>query len=530
MIPKTLLLILDGYGLAPASEGNAAKLAETPTLRRLCERPEMAKLEASGECVGLPSGFMGNSEVGHLNIGGGRVVLQDMKSVDAAIENKDFFANPALLELCSKIREGGGRLHLMGLLSDGGVHSHINHVIALLRLAKEQNVPVYLHAFMDGRDTSPTAGSSYIKQILPELEKYNGKLASIGGRYYAMDRDKRWERVEKAWQVIVQGKDSQSQALGEGFACKDDVPKAVSCNTHTSQDAITILEAHYAQDVSDEFILPHLLLEPSEACVKDDDGIFFFNFRADRARQWVHAFFDEEFSFFDRGVLPRISAMASMTQYESTLPIAAAFSKDTLAQTLGEIVSERGYSQLRIAETEKYAHVTYFFNGGKEEAFKNEDRILIPSPKDVATYDLKPEMNVGEVTDKLITAIESGQYDFIVCNLANTDMVGHTGIIPAAMAACKAVDACVARIEKCVLENNGVFCLTADHGNVEEMIDENGKPQTAHSMNKTPFLMENKDGFIKLVPEGKLGDIAPTLLRMWKEEIPPQMTGISLLA
>jgi len=510
MIPRTLLLILDGYGLAPASAGNAAKLANTPTLKRIFERPEMARLSASGESVGLPSGFIGNSEVGHLNIGGGRVVLQDMKSIDAAIENGDFFRNPALLELCARIKSKGGRLHLMGLLSDGGVHSHINHIEALLRLAREQDVPVYLHAFMDGRDTSPMGGTKYIKQILPILEKYKAKLASICGRYYGMDRDKRWERVEKAWGLLVQGKED-------------------ACDISISKDPVAVLESYYAKGIGDEFVLAHRMLDAHEACVRDNDGIFFFNFRADRARQLVHAFIDEEFSYFERGKLPQLSGIASMTQYESALPIGVAFRKETLENTLGEIVAKRGYSQLRITETEKYAHVTYFFNGGKEDPFMREDRILVPSPKDVATYDLKPEMSAKEVTDKLIAAFESGQYDFIVCNLANPDMVGHTGIISAAIEACQVVDACVERIEKIVLKANGILCITADHGNVEEMIDTDGDVKTAHSMNKTPFIIENKDGFVPLCPEGKLGDIAPTILSMWKEEIPEQMTGKSLL-
>ena len=524
MIPKTLLLILDGYGLAPNSAGNAAKLANTPTLKRIFERPEMAKLAASGESVGLPNGFIGNSEVGHLNIGGGRVVLQDMKNIDFAIENGNFFKNPTLLALCSQIKSKGGRLHLMGLLSDGGVHSHINHIAALLRLASEQGVCAYLHAFMDGRDTSPTGGLGYIEQILPILEKYNGKLASICGRYYAMDRDSRWERVEKAWQLLVHGKECT------GNECEDKEP---SCNIRTPKDLVPLFESYYSENISDEFILPHLMLEgpdSCDACVRDNDGIFFFNFRADRARQLAHAFSDNDFSFFERGKLPKLSGMASMTQYESTLPIGVAFKKETLENTLGEIVAKRGYSQLRIAETEKYAHVTYFLNGGKEDAFINEHRILVPSPKDVATYDLKPEMSAEEVTDKLIEAFESGKYDFIVCNLANPDMVGHTGIISAAVEACQVVDVCVERIEKSVLKSNGILCITADHGNVEEMIDADGQVQTAHSMNKTPFIMETREGFIPLCSEGKLGDIAPTILSLWKEEIPKQMNGKSLLA
>ncbi len=504
----TLLLILDGYGLGPDNDYNAATLANTPTLDRLFNQPIMAKLEASGEFVGLPSGFIGNSEVGHLNIGAGRIVLQDMKAIDAAIENRDFFKNPALVDLVKKIKSTNGRLHLMGLLSNGGVHSHINHIIALLEFAHEQNIPTYLHAFLDGRDTAPTSGIDFIKQILPELEKNNAKLASVSGRYYAMDRDKRWDRVEKAWQTLVLGQ---------------------SNNGEICSDVIKMLEKNYEQGLGDEFILPTLLLDENEACVKDNDGIFFFNFRADRARELVHAFVDEDFSNFERQKTPILSGIAGMTLYEQHLPLSVAFSKNTVKDNLGQIVSERNYHQLRIAETEKYAHVTYFFSGGIEDAFDLEERILVASPKDVATYDLKPEMSANEVTEKLIAAIKSEKYQFIVCNLANPDMVGHTGILDAAIRACEVVDKCVEQIEKAIFEINGYLCVTADHGNVEVMTSENGEPQTAHTMNLTPFIIENKNGFIPLKAKGKLADIAPTLLNLWKEEVPSLMTGENLL-
>ena len=327
-VPKTLLLILDGYGLAEESAGNAAKLANTPYLDALLADSNLARLEASGEAVGLPAGFIGNSEVGHLNIGAGRVVLQDMKAVDAAISNGDFYRNPVLLRLCEQIKKQHGRLHLMGLLSDGGVHSHINHIKALLRLAKEQNVPVYLHAFTDGRDTSPTSGMHYVQEILSAMDEYGGKLASICGRFYAMDRDKRWERVEKAWNMLVDGV------------------------SDTASSAEEVLSASYAKEITDEFIEPHLLLAKEEATVQNGDGIFFFNFRADRARELAHAFLDKEFSGFQRKFVP-LTSMASMTVYEADLPLPAAFGKDVLPNTLGEWVAKHGLKQLRIAETEK---------------------------------------------------------------------------------------------------------------------------------------------------------------------------------
>lgn len=503
-IPKTLLLILDGYGLAEPGKGNAAKLAHTPYLDTLLADANLARLDASGEAVGLPAGFIGNSEVGHLNIGAGRVVLQDMKAVDAAIEDGSFFHNGALTELFERTKSRGGRIHLMGLLSDGGVHSHINHVKALLKLGQMYGVSVYLHAFTDGRDTSPTSGVRYVREILASMQEYGGKLASICGRFYAMDRDKRWERVERAWNLLADGEGGQAD------------------------NAAAYLEHSYAQGKTDEFIEPCLFLPKEEAAVQDKDGIFFFNFRADRARELVHAFLDADFSGFARKRVPQV-LLASMTAYEAELPLPVAFGKDVLKNTLGEWVAECGLKQLRIAETEKYAHVTYFFSGGREEAFAGEDRILVNSPKSVATYDLKPEMSAFEVTEKLTAAIQSGVYDFIVCNLANPDMVGHTGNIEAAVKACEAVNTCVSAIVEAAFAQDMYVCLTADHGNVEEMLDGNGKPQTAHSMNKVPFLLMNKNGTICVRKEGKLGDIAPTLLALWGQRQPEEMNGSSLL-
>ena len=504
-VKPTLFLILDGYGLAPAGPGNAAYLANTPTLDRLFSLPGVGRLDASGRQVGLPSGFIGNSEVGHLNIGAGRVVYQDMTRIDMAIENGDLFKNSVLLDLMGKVRARSGRIHFCGLLSDGGVHSHIDHLGALLEMAQKEGVPALVHAFLDGRDTPPTSGAGYVERLLPMLEKTGGRLADIIGRFYAMDRDKRWERVNVAWDMLVHGK-------GEKI-----------------DDAVKALEAAYAAGENDEFVKPRILLEDS--AIRDGDGVFCFNFRADRGRELVHALTDADFSGFDRGAVPDMAGVASMTSYEASLDAAVpvAFTKDNLDRTMGEVVAGLGMKQLRIAETEKYAHVTYFFSGGREAPFENEDRILVESPRDVATYDLKPEMSAFEVTDKLLDAWNSGRYDFVVCNLANPDMVGHTGFIEAAIKACETVDACVERIEKAVSASGGLLCITADHGNVEKMIDEEGRPQTAHTLNQTPFLIYD-GGKAVPVKDGRLGDIMPTILTYWGVDVPAQMSGDVLLA
>ena len=505
-VKPTLFLILDGYGLAPEGPGNAAYVASTPTLDRLLHQAGVGRLDASGRQVGLPSGFIGNSEVGHLNIGAGRVVYQDMTRIDMAIETGDLFKNAVLLDLFEKTRARGGRIHFCGLLSDGGVHSHIDHLAALLEMAQREGVPALVHAFLDGRDTPPTSGAGYVERLLPVLEKTGGRLADIIGRFYAMDRDKRWERVNVAWDMLVHGK-------GEKI-----------------DDAVKALEAAYAEGENDEFVKPRILLDPSESVIRDGDSVFCFNFRADRGRELVHALTDADFSGFERGAMPKMAGVASMTSYESSLDAAVpvAFTKDNLNMTMGEVVASHGMKQLRIAETEKYAHVTYFFSGGRETPFENEDRILVESPRDVATYDLKPEMSAEEVTDKLLDAWNSGKYDFIVCNLANPDMVGHTGFLEAAVKACETVDACVERIEKAVLARGGILCITADHGNVEKMIDEEGRPQTAHTLNQTPFLIYDAGTTIP-VKDGKLGDIMPTILTYWGLPVPAQMTGNVLL-
>ena len=506
----TLLLILDGWGQAPASAGNAVSLASTPNLDRILSTYPKTLLDCSGRAVGLPPGFMGNSEVGHMNIGAGRVVYQEMTIIDMAIEEKRFAENPALTGLFKKAKSAHGRLHLLGLLSDGGVHSHINHLFALLRTAKDHGVrEAYVHVFLDGRDTSPTSGINYVRALQKEMDCLEfGRIATITGRYYAMDRDKRWDRNLLAYDAMTQG-------LGEIAA-----------------DPVAAVQAAYDAGETDEFVRPRVICGRDGApvaCIEDNDAVFMFNFRADRIRQITRSLFDPDFTEFERKVHPRLSGVATMTLYEGDFGLPVAFPPEHEENILGQVVSDRGIRQLRIAETEKYAHVTYFFNCGREEPFPGEDRILIPSPREVATYDLKPEMSAVEVTDTLCREWDRGVYDFAVCNLANLDMVGHTGIIPAAIKACETVDLCVGRIAEKVLGSNGCVLLTADHGNAEEMLDPKGKVQTSHSLNPVAFvLMENKVREMRL-RKGVLGDIAPTVLDLWGEPKPAAMTGKSLI-
>lgn len=505
-VTPILLLILDGFGLAPAGPGNAISLARTPMLDRLLALPGVTSLSASGRDVGLPDGFIGNSEVGHLNIGAGRVVYQDMTRIDLAIENGTLFENPVILDLCAAVRARGGRLHFMGLLSDGGVHSHIRHLEALIKLAGTQGVSALVHAFMDGRDTSPCGGADYVERLLPVLKEHGARLATLCGRFYAMDRDKRWDRVSVAWNLLLHGR-------GE-----------------PAPDPASALRAAYVSGQTDEFITPRVVLPQNEAAVRPGDGIFFFNFRADRARELAHVFLDKSFDAFERGEVPELAGFSSMVSYDATLHCPVAFEKDNLPQTLGEVLSREGMRQLRIAETEKYAHVTYFFNGGREQPFDGEDRILVDSPRDVPTYDLKPAMSALEVTDRLTDAWNSGMYDFLVCNLANPDMIGHTGVLDAAIAACEVVDACVTRIESAVAASGGRLIITADHGNAEQMLDAEGKPQTAHTMNRTPLIVLEGGKSRALLDNGRLSDIAPTVLDLYGVPRPQVMTGRPLLA
>ncbi len=507
----TLLLILDGWGQGKADDTNAVFMADTPNLDNLMKNYPYSILECCGEAVGLPKGQMGNSEVGHLNIGAGRVVYQDIVRIDKSIEDGSFFKNKTLLDLFKKVKQSKGKLHLMGLVSDGGVHSHQKHIYALIKMAKDFGVEnIVIHAFLDGRDTPPRSGRDYVKKLHTEMKKIGcGVIGSIMGRYYAMDRDKRWERTKLAYDALV---------LGKGVIARD---------------PMSAIEDAYNKGETDEFVKPIIIVNNSEkpvALVEDGDGIFFFNFRADRIRQLVRSFWQESFDFFDREKILKLCGIATMTEYDKEFDIPVAFPPLQLDEILAEVCSKLGLKQFRIAETEKYAHVTYFFNGGVEEPFPGEERLLIPSPKDVPTYDKKPEMSVFEVTENLIKRWYMQKYELIVCNFANLDMVGHTGNFEAAVKACEAVDRCVKRVVDAVLELDGRLFVTADHGNADEMKDEMGQPHTAHSHNPVAFVWVEKDitKSSKIRPHGILGDIAPTILKLWNIDKPIEMTGESL--
>lgn len=502
----TLLLILDGWGIAPPGPGNAPSVARTPNLDALAARCPQGRLVASGREVGLPVGYMGNSEVGHLNIGAGRVVYQDMTRIDVAVEDGSFATNPVLGEVLSAVRRSGGRVHFVGLLSDGGVHSHIRHLEALCAMAAAQDIPVRIHALTDGRDCPPHSGADFVRALASSIRNQpQARIASLVGRFYAMDRDKRWERVKEAWDVIVHGK----------------APLAV--------DPVAAVEASYAEGITDEFLKP-VRFDTGDVApgLADGDAVFFFNFRADRMRELTAAFITPGFEGFDRGKMPVLSALASMTFYEASFNLPVAFPKEAVDQGLGQVVSRQGMRQLRLAETEKYAHVTYFFNGGVEEPFTGEDRILVPSPRDVATYDLKPAMSAPLVTDEFIKAWNSGQYDLVVCNLANGDMVGHTGVLEAAVAACEVVDRCVGRMVEAVEARGGRMLIIADHGNCEVMLTPEGQPQTAHTTNPVPCILLEPGGKVKALADGRLADVAPTLLALWGLAPSPLMTGQNL--
>ncbi|GAB7080326.1 2,3-bisphosphoglycerate-independent phosphoglycerate mutase [Megalodesulfovibrio paquesii] len=519
-VHPVLLLILDGCGLAPDGPGNAIALANTPVLDSLLRTAPCATLACSGREVGLPAGFMGNSEVGHMNLGAGRVVYQDMTRIDMAIEDGSFNANAVLLQLLADIKAAGGRLHCLGLLSDGGVHSHSSHLRAVLSLARAQGVPALVHVFMDGRDQPPTAGLGDIQRLEAFMQELGwGEIVSVTGRFWAMDRDKRWERVERFHRALTQ-------------------PASLS-GAATATDASALVQAAYDSGTTDEFIEPHVLVQADgqpRGLLRDGDGIFFLNFRADRARQLCRAIWDDAFDAYPRPVRPALSGFATMTRYEAALPLPAAFPPQDLTGVLGEIVASKGLKQLRIAETEKYAHVTYFFSGGREETFPGEDRALVPSPREVATYDLKPEMSCPEVTRQLVEALTARKHDLIVCNLANMDMVGHTGSIPAAIQAAETVDQCVGRILEAARSHGWRVLLTADHGNAEEMLDAAGQPQTSHSTNPVPLALilphgdplANGTGPCPLA-DGRLGDVAPTVLELMGLARGDQMTGNSLL-
>jgi 2,3-bisphosphoglycerate-independent phosphoglycerate mutase len=504
-----LLLIMDGYGLNPGKEGNAIAQAKKPNLDRLFKDYPYTTLGSSGLDVGLPPGQMGNSEVGHLNFGAGRVVYQEITRIDKAIQEKTFFQNSVLTEAMGQVIKRDSTLHLLGLLSDGCVHSSLNHLYALLRLAKDKGIKkVFVHAFLDGRDTSPTGGVGYIQQLLGKFKEYGiGKLATVAGRYYAMDRDKRWERIQKAYQAIVSGEGNHASNI------------------------IDAIRTSYNNQVTDEFVVPIVVGEdknrPTGRIEKNDVAIF-FNFRADRARELSYALADEYFIEFPRPDDLTID-LVNLTLYDEKLKTQVAFPPVRMSNILGEVLSNEGKRQLRIAETEKYAHVTFFFNGGEEKSFKGEDRILIPSPK-VPTYDLKPEMSAYEVTDRVVKEIESRKYDLIVLNYANPDMVGHTGVLSAAIKAIETVDGCVGQVITAVKKVEGIAMVTADHGNAEKMIDsDNGETFTAHTTNRVPFvlIMDDFTGSLRL--DGRLADVAPTILHLMNIEKPEQMAGTNLI-
>ncbi len=504
-----VLMVLDGYGLNDRQEGNAIAMANTPVMDKLMKECPFVKGNASGMAVGLPDGQMGNSEVGHMNIGAGRIIYQDLTSITKAIEDGDFFENEAMLEAIDNCKKNNSDLHLWGLLSDGGVHSHNTHVYGILELCKREGFDrVYVHPFLDGRDTPPASGKDYVAELVDKMKEIGvGKVASLSGRYYAMDRDNRWDRVEKAYASLV---------YGEG---------------ETAEDPVQAMADSYAKDVTDEFVLPTVITENGKpvSLVKPNDSVIFYNFRPDRARELTRAFCDDDFTGFERrnGRMPL--TYVCFKDYDESIPNKlVAFKKQTIENTFGEYLAKMGKKQLRLAETEKYAHVTFFFNGGVEEPNQDEDRTLVKSPA-VATYDLQPEMSAPEVGEKLDAAITSGQYDVIIINFANPDMVGHTGVIEAAVKAVERIDACVGSAVEAVKKVGGVLFICADHGNAEKMIDyETGEPHTAHTTNPVPFILVNY-GDVKLREGGCLADIAPTLLEIMELPQPPEMTGKSLL-
>ena len=502
----TMLMILDGFGKNPNKEGNAIELANTPNIDELMKKNPTTTIYTSGLAVGLPEGQMGNSEVGHTNIGAGRIVYQELTRITKSIEDGDFFSNQELVAAIENCQKNNSKLHIMGLLSDGGVHSHMRHLFAVLELAKRKGFEdVYVHCFLDGRDTPPASAEGYILKLEEKMkEKGVGKIATIAGRFYAMDRDKRWQRVQKAYDAMVKG---------EGV-------KATS--------AEMAIEASYQKEVFDEFVEPTVIYSGDKpiAKIENNDSVIFFNFRPDRAREITRTLVDKDFSDFETEKLNLY--FVCFTQYDETMPnVHIAFKPTVLKNTFGEYISNNGLTQLRIAETEKYAHVTFFFNGGNEKQYPGEDRILVPSPK-VETYDMKPEMSAYEVTEKVLEQIENEKYNAIILNFANPDMVGHTGSLDAAIKAVEAIDECVGKIVKAVEKVKGVLLITADHGNAEQMIDyKTGEPHTAHTTNPVPLILVGMED-VKL-KEGKLADLAPTMLDIMGLAKPEEMTGESLI-
>ncbi len=504
-----VLMILDGYGLNDNCDHNAVCEGKTPIMDQLMSQCPFVKGNASGLAVGLPDGQMGNSEVGHLNMGAGRIVYQELTRITKSIEDGDFFEVAEFLQAVENCKKSGSALHMWGLVSDGGVHSHNTHIYGLLELAKRNGLDkVYVHCFLDGRDTPPASGKSFVEALEAKMKEIGtGKVASVMGRYYAMDRDNRWDRVERAYNAMTKGEGNHVES------------------------AIAGIQASYDKGVHDEFVEPFVVTEDGKplATVKDGDSVIFFNFRPDRAREITRAFCDDEFKGFPREKRLNLTYVC-FTDYDETIKNKlVAFKKEAILNTFGEFLAQNNMTQARIAETEKYAHVTFFFNGGVEEPNKGEDRILVPSPK-VATYDLQPEMSAPIVCDKLVEAIKSGKYDVIIINFANPDMVGHTGIEGAAIKAIETVDACVGRTVEAIKETDGIMFICADHGNAEQLLDyETGEPFTAHTTNPVPFILVNADPAYKLREGGCLADIAPTLIELMGLKQPKEMTGKSLL-
>ena len=503
----TMLMILDGFGVNENSEGNAVKLAKIPNINEIMKQYPNTIIHTSGLDVGLPEGQMGNSEVGHTNIGAGRIVYQELTRITKSIEDGDFFSNQELVSAIENCKKNNSKLHVLGLLSDGGVHSHMRHLFAILELAKRKDFEdVYVHCFIDGRDTPPASADGYIAELEEKMkEKGVGKIATISGRFYAMDRDKRWERVKEAYDALVNGE-------GHRFA-----------------SATVAIENSYQKEIFDEFVKPSVICKNDEpvATIGENDSVIFFNFRPDRAREITRTIVDPDFDGFERKYFK--TYFVTFTNYDETLLpyVHIAFKKEEIKNTLGEYISKLGLTQLRIAETEKYAHVTFFFNGGEEKQYEGEDRILIPSPK-VETYDMKPEMSAGEVTDKVVDAINSKKYDVIILNYANPDMVGHTGSLEATIKALEFLDGCVKRVVDAIENNDGTLLITADHGNAEQMIDyKTGELHTAHTTNPVPLVLIGRED-VKL-KEGRLADLAPTMLDLMNLEKPAEMTGESLI-
>ena len=502
-------MVLDGYGLSDKTEGNAIAMANTPVMDKLMKEYPFVKGNASGSYVGLPDGQMGNSEVGHMNIGAGRIIYQDLTRITKSIEDGDFFNNEELLAAMENCKKNNSDLHLFGLLSSGGVHSHISHVYGLLEMAKKNGVSnVYVHAFLDGRDTPPASGKDFVAQLEEKMSEIGvGKVASLAGRYYAMDRDNNWDRVEQAYLSLTTGEGKQAES------------------------AVKAMEDSYAADVTDEFVVPTVITENGKplSVVKENDSVIFFNFRPDRAREMTRAFCDDKFVGFERKYIP--TTFVCFKDYDESIPNKlVAFKKEEIKNTFGEFLAAHGKKQLRLAETEKYAHVTFFFNGGVEDPNVDEFRLLVNSPKDVPTYDLKPEMSAPEVSMDLVEAIKSDKYDVIVINFANPDMVGHTGIVEAAVKAVETIDECVGKVVDAIKEVDGQMFICADHGNAEQLIDyETGEPFTAHTTNPVPFILVNADPSYKLREGGVLADIVPTLIELMGMEQPKEMTGKLLI-